>query len=55
MSNSGFSYEFHIHKNRISSIIQLPFDIELTQEQAEKLENELHDSLEQIFKQFWNK
>ena len=50
---SGANYKFETDKNSVTSTVTLPFDINLTEEQVKKLENELHDALESVFKQFF--
>jgi dTDP-4-amino-4,6-dideoxygalactose transaminase len=49
----GANYRFETTDDSVTSTVTLPFKLNLTEEQVKKLENELHDSLEQVFKQFF--
>lgn len=49
----GANYKFETDKNSVTSTVTLPFEINLTEEQVKKLEDELHDALEAVFKQFF--
>jgi hypothetical protein len=49
----GANYRFETTDDSVTSTVTLPFKLDLTAEQVKKLENELHDSLEQVFKQFF--
>lgn len=48
-------FHFHIMDKQIfMSVDNIP-SMNLTEEQASTLEDELHDALESVLKQFWNK
>ena len=49
----GANYKFETHGKKVISTVTLPFNLELTETQVEKLEDELHDALEGVFKQFF--
>ena len=49
----GANYKFETDNNSVTSTVTLPFEINLTEEQVKKLEDELHDALEVVFKQFF--
>lgn len=49
----GANYTFETSDRSVTSTVTLPFKLDLTEEQVKKLENELHDALEQVFKQFF--
>lgn len=49
----GAYYNFDIKNRSVTSTVAIPFELGLTEEQAIALENQLHDALEQVFKQFW--
>jgi len=49
----GANYKFETHGKKVISTVTLPFNLELTETQVKKLEDELHDALEGVFKQFF--
>lgn len=48
-------YTTIINENDISVKVKLPFDIDLTDDQAEKLEADLHYAVEKVLSSFFNK
>ncbi len=48
-------YHFAIKDATVASTVDLPFRLELTEDQAIRLEDELHDALENVLKQFFPK
>lgn len=49
----GAYYNFWIGENQVSiDVCNIP-GLDLTEKQAIELENELHDALEAVLKQFW--
>ena len=49
----GANYKFKTTKDSVASTVTLPFDLDLTEKEVKKLEDELHDALEAVFKQFF--
>jgi hypothetical protein len=47
-------YHFNITDSSVNCSVDIPFKLNLTEQQAVKLENELHDALETVLKQFFN-
>lgn len=48
-------YHFAIKGATVASTVDLPFRLKLTEDQAIRLEDELHDALENVLKQFFPK
>lgn len=46
-------YHFNITDSGVNCSVDIPFKLNLTEQQAVKLENELHDALEAVLKQFF--
>ena len=49
----GANYKFETHGKKVISTVTLPFNLDLTTDQFKKLDDELHDALEGVFKQFF--
>ncbi len=49
----GANYKFETHGKKVVSTITLPFTLELSEDEFKKLDDELHDALEGVFKQFF--
>ena len=49
----GANYKFKTTKDSVASTVTLPFELDLTEKEVKKLEDELHDALEAVFKQFF--
>lgn len=49
----GSVYNTRIKGSSVSVAVDLPFSLDLTEDQAKRLENELHDALEEVLKQFF--
>jgi len=48
-------FHFHIMPSVIDMKVELPIALDLTEEQAIQLEDELHDALESVLAKFFNK
>ena len=51
----GAIYKFNIKDNSLAIVVGKIPKMDLSEKQAIKLENELHDALESVLKQFWKK
>lgn len=49
----GAVYSFNITDYWVSAAVDLQFSLDLTEEKAARLEDELHDALEAVLKQFF--
>jgi hypothetical protein len=49
----GANYKFEIHGKKVISTVTLPFSLDLSEDEFKKLDDELHDALEGVFKQFF--
>ena len=49
----GANYKFETSDKKVISTVSLPFNLDLTEQQVKNLEDELHDALEGVFKQFF--
>lgn len=49
----GVNYLFRINNTRLAIVVDKIPEMNLTEEQAIKLENELHDAIEVVLSQFW--
>lgn len=51
----GANYKFETSDKQVTSTVTLPFALDLSEDEVKKLEDELHDALEGVFKQFFKK
>jgi hypothetical protein len=49
----GANYKFETHGKKVISTVTLPFSLDLSGDEFKKLDDELHDALESVFKQFF--
>lgn len=51
----GAIYKFETSSKKVTSTVTLPFELDLTEKEVKRLEDELHDALEMVFKQYFDK
>ena len=50
----GSQFHIKITSREIGGIVELPFDVDVSSDEAEKLEEEIHNALEKILTPFFN-
>lgn len=49
----GAIYHFNLNERNVGVDVEIPFEIELSEEEAIALEDEIHDAMELILEKFW--
>jgi len=50
----GATYHITIHKRRVGCDVSLPMILDLSEDDAVRLENKIHDAMEKILKEYFN-